>query len=289
MHCRGNPLPHGSGRLQRNGLLFPQTSTLTFEEPRNTSQLKSTHKCVWKNAHCIFLKCQLLVISKGGECSVTPRGRHSPGVETPAFGPRVFPKRDPQRAKQVSYQGLIEIPQSLLSQLLEAKPDCDFPFLCFYFPLVFFFYITITRMWIFYVNCLNLYYHISMGLIFIYTYSAASLSSSGPCLPSVPPPPHYSFLVSLSRVNVCKYKQIQIRIFLFLSPFYRKGNILTTPSCTWLYSLDLPSGFFSTHTQGDFSSFVQLQIISARGCHPLFSPSPADGHFGCLYHKRCCS
>ena len=33
----GNPLPHGSGHGQRNGILLPQTSTLTFKEPRNTS------------------------------------------------------------------------------------------------------------------------------------------------------------------------------------------------------------------------------------------------------------
>ena len=87
--------------------------------------------------------------------------------------------------------------------------------------------------------------------------ASPSACGSAPCLPSAPPPPHYSFLVSLSRANICKCKQIQIHIFLFLSPFYIKGNVLSTPSCTWLFSLNLPSGFSPTVHRG---------IL-----HPLFS------------------
>lgn len=91
--------------------------------------------------------------------------------------------------------------------------------------------------------------------------------------------PHYSFLISLSRVNLCKYKQTPIHIFLFLSSIYIKGSILSIPHRTWLFSLQLPSGFFHSCT-GDSSSFVQLQMMPALGCHSLFSPSSTDGHFG---------
>lgn len=39
---------------------------------------------------------------------------------------------------------------------------------------------------------------------------------------------------------------------------------------------------FFQPTQGDSSSFVQLQISPARGCHSLFSRAPTDGCFGRL-------
>lgn len=87
---------------------------------------------------------------------------------------------------------------------------------------------------------------------YFYFYGAESPPILVPCPPSAAPPPHYPFLVSLSRVNLCKYKQIQIHIFLFLSPFYVKGSMLYTLPYTWLFSLNLPSEFFQSYIGGSF-------------------------------------
>ena len=40
-----------------------------------------------ENACGILWKCQRLVISEGGECSVNAQGQHTPEVETPALSP----------------------------------------------------------------------------------------------------------------------------------------------------------------------------------------------------------
>lgn len=85
-----------------------------------------------------------------------------------------------------------------------------------------------------------------------YLYNAESPPISVPCPRGAPPPSCYSFLVSLSRVNLCKYKQTHIHIFLFLSSIYIKGSVPYTLPCTWLFPLHLPSGFSQSYTGGFF-------------------------------------
>lgn len=88
-----------------------------------------------------------------------------------------------------------------------------------------------------------------MGLIFIYTmqHLHPALSPVYLVLPH-PHTIHFLFLfLELMYANASKYKYV----YAYFSPlFTEKGNLLATLGCTWLFSLDLPSGFFPPVPRG---------------------------------------
>ena len=83
-----------------------------------------------ENACGILWKCQRLVITEGGECSVSPRGQHTPEAEIPALSPLergCFPKQ--------IHKGQSRLGTEVKLGIITQPPHCRLVFLFFFFKI----------------------------------------------------------------------------------------------------------------------------------------------------------